>query len=198
MRKHHRWTEEQIDYIRKIAKGKTIAEIHELLVSKFEIDVTKRAVQNIMYRNKIKNKMQGHSTRFKDGHKPWNKNKKGLNLGGEKGWFKKGDPHPNAKPIGSESVYEGIVWIKVRQPNVWRKKHRYIWEQAHGKIPKGKVLRFKDGNPMNVTLDNLFLVDKRVMTAVVRRKMEQDDPELNVLSHKVAELDLTIKEKSDV
>lgn len=47
---------------------------------------------------------------------------------------------------------------------------------------------------MNVALDNLLLVSRRVCTSVVKRKMEQEDPDLNMTAHKLAELDLAIKD----
>jgi len=197
MKKYHRYTKEQIDYIRKIANKRTLKEIHRLVTDEFGINITIKSLKGIMYRNGIKCNMQGYKTRFKKGHKPWNKNKKGLYVGNGKGWFKKGNKPPSHRPVGSEVVNEGVVFIKVAEPNIWSPKHRYIWEKHHGKIPDGKVIRFKDGNPMNVVLDNLFMVSRSVCTSVVRRKMEKDDPKLNVLSHKLAELDLKIKEKEN-
>jgi len=192
----HRYTAEQIDYIKSIAVGLPVEDIQEAFNEKFNLQVTFKSIKGIMYRQDIKNRMQGYNTRFQEGHKPWNKNKKGLQLGGEASWFKKGDPHPQQKPVGSESIHEGILWIKVDQPNVWRKKHHYIWEQAYGSIPDNKVLRFKDGNKENCTLDNLFLTTREAMTSVVRSGREYNNPELNVTSHRIAELDMRTREVS--
>ena len=50
-------------------------------------------------------------------------------------------------------------WIKLKNGKS-RKLHLYLWENAHGKLPTNKVLRFKDGNPLNCTLDNLICVSK--------------------------------------
>lgn len=190
----HRYTQEQKDFIGSICEGLTVDEILEKFIERFGVEVTKSSIKGIMYRNNFKNHMQGFETRFKKGQEAWNKGKKGLFLGCEETWFKKGNQPPSYKPIGSEAVSEGTILIKIDEPNVWVKKHRYVWEQAHGPIPDGMVVRFKDGNRMNVTLDNLLLVSRRVCSSVVKRGIEQEDPGLNVTVHKLAELDLTIKD----
>ncbi len=50
--------------------------------------------------------------------------------------------------------------IKVAEPNKWQMIHVYIWEQKHGKIPKGHCVIFKDKNTLNTRLDNLMLVTR--------------------------------------
>jgi hypothetical protein len=190
----HRYTQEEKEFIGCICEGLTVDEILEKFIERFGVNVTKKSIKGIMYRNNFKNHMQGFETRFKKEQEAWNKGKKGLQTGGEEGWFKKGNLPPTHKLVGSQSVEEGTILIKIAEPNVWVKKHRYVWEQAHGPIPDGMVVRFADGNKMNVTLDNLLLVSRRVCTSVVKRGMEQEDPDLNVTAHKLAELDLTIKD----
>jgi hypothetical protein len=190
----HRYTNEQKDFIGSICEGLTVDEILEEFIKRFGVNVTKKSIKGIMYRNNFKNHMQGYKTRFNKGQNPWNKGKKGLRIGGEEGWFKKGNLPPTHKPVGSESVEDGTILIKIAEPNVWVKKHRYIWEQAYGPIPDGMVVRFADGNKTNVTLDNLLLVSRRVCTSVVKRGIEQEDPALNMTVHKLAELDLAIKD----
>jgi hypothetical protein len=190
----HRYTQEEKEFIGCICEGLTLDEILEKFIERFGVNVTKKSIKGIMYRNNFKNHMQGFKTRFKKEQEAWNKGKKGLQTGGEEGWFKKGNLPSTHKPVGSEAVSEGTLLIKIAEPNVWVKKHRYIWEQAYGPIPNGMVVRFADGNKMNVTLDNLLLVSRRVCTSVVKRKMEQEDPDLNMTAHKLAELDLTIKD----
>lgn len=40
-------------------------------------------------------------------------------------------------------------------------KHRWLWEQAHGAIPKGYNVQFKDGDTLNCVLDNLYLISRK-------------------------------------
>lgn len=190
----HRYTNEQKEFIGSICEGLTVDGILKQFKERFNVEVTKKSIKGIMYRNKFKNHMQGYETRLIKGQEAWNKGKKGLQLGGEEGWFKKGNLPPSHKPIGSESAQDGIVWIKVAEPNKWMKKHHYIHEHAYGPLSKGMVLRFKDGNKSNVTLGNLFVVSRRVCTSIVSRGIKFDNPELNVTAHKIAELELIVKD----
>lgn len=75
--------------------------------------------------------------------------------------FKKGHSPQNYRPVGSVRINaDGYIEIKVKDPGTWELKHRVIWEQHNGKIPKGMIVIFKDNNPLNCTLDNLLLISK--------------------------------------
>ena len=75
--------------------------------------------------------------------------------------FKKGNTPLNHKLVGSEriNVY-GYVEVKISEPNVWKLKHRWLWEKHNGKIPEDMVLIFKDNNKLNICLDNLILISR--------------------------------------
>lgn len=105
------------------------------------------------------NNLAGAAFRFKKGQKAWNKGKKMPTVGRmAETQFKKGTlPHNTAK-IGDESIIDGYVKVKIAEPNVWKWKHRMIWEQHHGEIPKGFAVIFKDGNRDNCLLENLECV----------------------------------------
>jgi hypothetical protein len=62
----------------------------------------------------------------------------------------------------------GEAEYRIKVNGKWLRKHRYIWEQAYGKIPPGKALLYKDGNRLNCTLENLVLVDKAVIIEMSR------------------------------
>ena len=101
---------------------------------------------------------------FGKGHVPANKGKKlspELRAMIAPTMFKKGDIPRNHREVGSERVnVDGYIEIKVAEPNVWKQKHRVIWEAAHGPIPKGHNIQFKDGNHLNVALDNLYCISR--------------------------------------
>lgn len=109
--------------------------------------------------------------RFKPGLTPWNKG-----LRHPKGWapgrmaqtqFKKGHLSGRAaervQPIGAERVgKDGILQRKVNNDlpfqRRWKAVQAIVWEEAHGPIPKGCVVVFRDHNRRNFDLSNLELV----------------------------------------
>lgn len=104
------------------------------------------------------------ATRFHKGHIPTNKGKKVSQEIYEKmspTMFKKGHINGNKRAIGSERVnVYGYIEIKVAEPNRWRLKHRLIWEQVNGEIPKGYNVQFKNHNPQDCRIENLYLISR--------------------------------------
>lgn len=75
--------------------------------------------------------------------------------------FKPGHTNSNHKPVGSERVnVDGYVEIKVAEPRKWALKHRVIWEEANGPIPEGCNIQFRDGNRLNVKIENLYIISR--------------------------------------
>jgi hypothetical protein len=80
--------------------------------------------------------------------------------------FKKGHICRNHRVVGSERVnVDGYIEIKVAEPNKWMLKHRVIWEQVYGKIPKGHNVQFKNHNPLDCRIENLYLISREEQMA---------------------------------
>ncbi|MGH9238785.1 MAG: HNH endonuclease signature motif containing protein [Vicinamibacterales bacterium] len=113
----------------------------------------------------------GAAFRFTKGQTPANKGlrRPGYSVGRgrmQETQFKKGIA-TNWHPIGSTRLVDGYLYRKVSDiRNItwtrnWKQEHYLIWEAAHGPIPKGHNVCFKDGDRTHVTLDNLALVSRR-------------------------------------
>lgn len=104
------------------------------------------------------------ANRFPPGHVPDNKGKKmppETYAKVSRTMFKKGQTPHNHREVGSERVnVDGYIEVKVAEPNKWRLKHRIIWEQHHGEIPKGHNVQFKNHNPQDCRIENLYLISK--------------------------------------
>jgi hypothetical protein len=103
----------------------------------------------------------GYGVRFKAGHVPANKGKR---MSAEQyqvcahTMFKKGHVPRNVKYNGHERTdADGYRWRRISTGN-YVQLHRWLWEQAHGAIPAGHIVKFIDGNKANVVLQNLKLV----------------------------------------
>lgn len=75
--------------------------------------------------------------------------------------FKSGNLPHNTVRVGTEvKVKSGYIKVKIGEPNIWRFKHRIIWETENGPIPTGYNVQFKDGNRINCEISNLYLISK--------------------------------------
>lgn len=104
------------------------------------------------------------ATRFHKGHTPPNKGKKVSQEVYEKmspTMFKNGHTPANHREVGSERINaDGYIETKVAEPNVWKPKHRTVWEQHNGVIPAGYNVQFKNHNPQDCRIENLYLISK--------------------------------------
>lgn len=161
-----RWTTEDIEYLKEFYPNTNSKDLAEKLGrSILSVYQTARILglyksKEWIARNARENMMRpdhpGKTTQFKKGQTSWNKGKKGLRFAGsEKGYFQKGHTPHNSVPVGTESVIQGYVKVKIAEPNVWERKQRLIWKQNFGEIPENHRIIFKDGNPLNFALENL-------------------------------------------
>lgn len=104
------------------------------------------------------------AARFTKGHVSHNKGKKmppEVYSKVARTMFKKGQTPVNHRDVGSERVnVDGYIEIKVAEPNRWRLKHRVIWEQVNGAIPRGHNVQFKNHNPLDCRIENLYLISR--------------------------------------
>lgn len=162
----------------------------------FKAHKSLRAIQAYCKRHGWKSSHNGH---FKPGQPSWNHGKAGKGIcKPNSGSFKKGTLPHNAKPIGSERVCakSGFILIKVKLgKHSYRHKHRVIWEAANGPVPKGMVITFIDGNPLNCALENLEMISARENLTRNRLKLHQQPEQIKPSLKLIAKLDAKISEK---
>ena len=181
----HKWTDEEKEYLALIVKGSTYKEITKKMNDKFEYNFSEEQVKGMMYRNKLTTGTGGY---FKKGSTPWNKGLKGY-MGSNKTSFKKGTIPPNQVPIGTESITKGgYIKVKVGEPNKWKLKQRYIYEQRYGEIPNNYNIIFADGNKMNFDIDNLIAVSKSEMLILNNNNLRFEDKELTKVGVNIAKV----------
>lgn len=110
------------------------------------------------------------TTEFKPGIVPWNKGTHYV-AGGRSAEtrFKKGNWPPNKDrdfyvPGALRVNTEGYIDMRTSfEPGAlgWTPLHRVLWEDAHGAVPKGYALCFKNGDRLDVELANLELISRR-------------------------------------
>jgi len=146
----------------------------EMFNTHFELELGVNQITAFIKNRGLSN---GRDTRFKLGQVAFNK---GKSIGGwETTPFKKGNRPHNHKPLGTERVNgDDYVDIKVAEPNVWEAKHRLIWKELYGPIPKGHVVIFGDGDRRNFENNNLILVSRKILSILNGRNLIQNDADL--------------------
>ena len=181
----HRWTDEEKEYLASIVKGKTYKELLALMNEKFEYEFSSQQIESALRRYNLKT---GNTGQFKKYQEPWNKGLKGY-MGANKTSFKKGTIPPNYKPVGTERfAKDGYIEVKVKDPNVWELKHRYIYKKHHGEIPNGYNVIFADKNISNFDIDNLILVSKAEMLILNKNKLIFEDKDFTKVGVNIAKL----------
>lgn len=166
------WTKEEEEYLRQNYRTMFASEIAEVLGRSTD-SVQSRAYILRLHSDREKRSRAGKlgticpeaiAHRFQKGLIPANKGKKmspEVYAKAAPTMFKKGQIPHNYKEVGTEIINaDGYVQVKVADPNVWKLKHRLIWEQAHGEIPEGYNVQFKNHNPLDIRLENLYLISK--------------------------------------
>ena len=82
------------------------------------------------------------------------------------------------KPVNSERVRGGYVFVKVAEPDVWKRKQVLFWEQLHGEKIDGKneVVIFLDGNRLNFAPENLYKLTRQEYIYLNRNFPQTKDP----------------------
>lgn len=160
-----KWTKEQEELLSKLypdTKTEELCKILNLNRSKIYNKAFQMGLQKSesYLKANVYTIKPSEKTMFKKGHEPWNKGVKGLDIGGKQTQFKKGHRPNNWKPEGSERIdVDGFIMIKINGKYV--PKHRHVWEQENGPVPKGYVVYFKDGDKQNVQIDNMGIMTKK-------------------------------------
>ncbi|CDM88229.1 HNH endonuclease signature motif containing protein [Xenorhabdus bovienii] len=152
-----KYTDKMKNWMR-IYYGLPVQELTAKFNEHFSVNYSSKSIHGFRRRLGLRT---GRTGQYPKGHISHNAGTKGL-MKRNSGSFKSGSSPHNMCPIGTERISkDGYVYIKVDRPNIWRLKHRMIWEEHHGKLPAGAIVIFKDGNQKNYQIDNLLMVTRR-------------------------------------
>lgn len=167
-----KWTQQEIDTLTRMYPNHYAREIADILgrgissiyckASSLGLESSLEKIQRAGY--ETSKSPASIATRFQKGSVPPNKGKKvspEVYSKIQPTMFKKGHSPVNHREVGSEriNVY-GYIEIKVAEPNRWRLKHQVMWEQVNGTIPRGYNVQFKNHNPLDCRIENLYMISK--------------------------------------
>lgn len=200
MRKCHKWTVEQIEWLKNNCKGKRLKEITADFNRTFNTELSVTAVAAKKDSLKIKTGLTGY---FPKGNVPFNKGKKWDDYMTEDSknkslatTFKKGIIPPNTHPIGTEVTdSDGYILIKVAETNKWEYRSRFVYKTNFGEIPKGYAILHRDKNKANDNPDNLIAVSRQELARLNQDGLLSDVPEISDIAINLVKLKLKIRER---
>ena len=191
-----RYTPKEISFIKRHVAGRSYIELTNLFnMQHFGEPITPSKMVGFLKNHALK---RGTDGRFKPGVPPYNAGRKGLYIpGSNKGWFKKGHKLCVKFAIGDERIVDGYVQVKVsnRKDKPWKRwksKHVVLWEKANGKVPKGYVVNFADGNNRNFTPDNLLLISRKENAVMNRWGLRSQNAGLTKTGKIIADVKMAI------
>ncbi len=188
------WTESELAVLRQMWPRSTAPEIHAVIPNRavhaiyamaarmgLEKDPDYHAIRRQL---EIQNLLtHGKKTRFRKGNVSHNKGTKGItgnHPNSIRTWFKPGGDNGKSVQIGTELVNsDGYLVRKVNDlpkgghKTNWVFVHRVVWEEHHGPIPEGHSVAFRNGNRLDVSIENLELATRRDL---MRRNSIQNFP----------------------
>lgn len=187
------------EYIHANYKGIGPKQMTQLLNEKFGTNYEHNQIKAYYANHKLDSGLTGGGIAV-----PPLKGKKGCYYPGcEKAWFKKGSLPHNKVPVGTVTkTQDGYLWKKVsdepckKRYENWRMLHILVWEEANGPVPEGMRVIFKDGNPDNVSLENLILATFAEVAVTNAMHLRSSDPELTETGLMIAKLHLAARERS--
>lgn len=98
-------------------------------------------------------------------------------------------------PIGTERITKEGVFIKVSQPDKWKRKSRVMYEKYHKcKLKDNEYIVFLNHNNQDFSKDNLAKSSLKEIAYLHNKEMYSSNPELTDLGLLTARLMIKIKE----
>ena len=185
---HRPWTEWQMAYLRRHyadERSEDIAQkvghsVRSIWQKAKQMGLAKSHEFFVRYGRQVANTEGSRRNRFTPGMTPANKGRRQTDYmsaesiaASSRTRFKPGNRPHNRREIGTECTHaDGYVYLRIESGCVL--KHRHVWEQAHGPVPEGYVVAFRDGNRQNCELDNLLLISR---ADLARRRLASETPE---------------------
>jgi hypothetical protein len=178
VKKIHRYTPEQIQFLRENLPGRGCEEVREMFNRHFGLSLTKGEMHGICCNHRLHNGLQ-----FQKG-----RSRKGIPK------YKPGKFYPKRRPIGADRIENGLIKTKIADSK-WEYKQRLIWEASNGPVPQGHVIIFADGNKSNFSPDNLLLVSRKELAVMNKCKLCFPDKDLTKAGKTIADLIMLVADR---
>ena len=141
---YHKYTEEQDEWLKQNVDNYSYTTMEKMFNNKFNTNINAPSLQRRCVEVLKINTLKRYQKKFCETH---------------------------SAPIGYETYNDGYIYVKIKdkikgKKNNWKAKHRYVWENHYGAIPKGYRIVFSDNNPMNCDISNLDCVSPNIQAGL--------------------------------
>lgn len=165
----NRYTKEFEDFIKENVSKYTKEDLRLLLQDKFDIRLSSEALRRYLNRHKIKGKYIDYKEyNVRDVDKCY---------------------------VGTERITDEGVFVKIEQPDVWRRKSRVMYEKYNRcKLEDDDYIIFLNQNNNDFSKGNLVKSSQKEIAYMHNKEMFSSNPELTNLGLLNAKLMIKIKE----
>lgn len=152
---------------------KRLAEIYPFFTIKEVAQKMGRTEESVRKRGQILGLKKDPLFRMtSEGREPWNKGISYMPKSAQEAIAKHGRIGGPSLPEGTRRLRNGVLWEK-RSAQVWVRVKNEVWKQNNGPIPRGYNVCLIDGDPYNVSLENLVLRGSEINTKVRRQSAKK-------------------------
>lgn len=164
----NKYTEVFENFVRKNASKYNREELRQLVQNKFSVKVSKDSFRRYLNRHKI-DSIHLTKNNVRDVYKC---------------------------PIGAEQITKDGVFIKVAQPDKWRRKSRVMYEKYHNcKLKDDEYIVFLNQDNTDFSKDNLVKTSRKEIAYLHNNKTFSSNPKLTELAILSARVMIKRKEK---
>lgn len=140
-----KWTKEMINFIKIHYDDYKYSDLSDLVNETFNVKTTASSIEHKVSRLGLKKSKEAIQKIAQS------------NINARRYWFMPGGISKSRKPIGYERLDKrtGIVWVKVKDPDIFEAKQRVIYEKHYGKLEKGMNVVFLNGDKTDFRIENL-------------------------------------------
>lgn len=166
----NKYTKDFENFVRKNVSKYTKEDFKALLEDKYNINLSYDALRTYLNKHHIKDKYIDY---------------KKCNVRGR-----------GKYPIGAEQITKDGVFIKVSQPDIWRRKSRVMYEKYHNcKLKDNEYIVFLNHNNNDFSKENLAKSSLKEIAYLHNKDMYSSNPKLTDLGLLTAKLMIKVKEK---
>ena len=164
----NKYDKEFENYIRENAHKYTKEELRQLIQDNFNLSLSSDALRRYINRHKLNKTID---------------------------YRKYNARHVYKSPVGTEKITNDGVFIKVAQPDIWRRKSRVMYEKYHNcKLNDDDYIIFLNQNNNDFSKDNLVKSNRKEIAYLHNKDMFSKKAELTQLGLLTAKLMIKAKE----